>query len=391
MKLAMRLPESRAGVANDTDPRETETTEIIDLASRTSYPAVANRGGRSDAMGLAAGIGFVALLGAATLWGLSASRDADDAVASAGAEAPATPVDPATVAAVDGAVVPAADADGPILPTSDARIVGRADPSPSPVLAQMPGDRAMAAGNPYASPTLVYDGGTAPMAAAANAAAAEAAAARTPEGSVVPGGGGAGDFAARIGGVGGGTAVASQTIDPATTVTQGTMIPAILETAINTDVPGFVRAVVSQDVRSYDGSRVLIPRSSRLVGQYQSGLQAGQRRAYVIWTRVIRPDGVTVSLQSPATSFDGTAGLEGKVDSHFFSRFGSAMLLSVIGGLSNLASGGASVILGGGQSAANTALQQDGQRSPTVRVRMGEPIRVYTARDLDFATAPRAR
>ncbi len=64
------------------------------------------------------------------------------------------------------------------------------------------------------------------------------------------------------------------------------------------------------------------------------------------------------------------------------------MLLSVVGGLTAIASGGASVILGGGQSAAATALQQDGQIGPTVRVRQGEPIRVFTARDLDFSRAP---
>ncbi len=117
-------------------------------------------------------------------------------------------------------------------------------------------------------------------------------------------------------------------------MTQGTLIPAVLETAIDTDVPGYVRAVVSQDVRSFDGSRVLVPRSSRLIGQYQSGLQAGQKRAYVIWTRLIRPDGVSVNLASPAIGFDGRPGLAGKVNSHFFKRFGSAMLLSVVGGLS---------------------------------------------------------
>lgn len=169
------------------------------------------------------------------------------------------------------------------------------------------------------------------------------------------------------------------------------MIPAVLETAINTDVPGYVRAVVSQDVKSFDGARVLVPRSSRLVGQYQSGLQAGQKRAYVIWTRLIRPDGVSVALASPATGFDGTAGLEGEVDSHFFQRFGSALLLSVIGGLTTVASGGTSVVLGGGQNAATAAIQQDGQRPPTVRVRMGTPVRVYTARYLDFSQAPRVR
>jgi len=174
--------------------------------------------------------------------------------------------------------------------------------------------------------------------------------------------------------------------NPTTTVTKGTMIPAILETAINTDVPGYVRAVVSQDVRSFDGKRVLIPRSSRLVGQYQSGVQQGQKRAYVIWTDLIRPDGASVQISSPAVGFDGTTGLAGDVDTHFFSRFGSALLLSVVGGLSTVASGGANVILGGGSSAASTALQQDGQRSPTIRVKMGEPIRVFTARDLDFST-----
>ena len=385
MKLAMRLPEKISGIANDADPRDDETTEVIDLASRTSYPAVANRKGRSDALGLAAGIGFVALLGAATLWGLNASKVSEGETASGDAAQSAPPESVVPVVEIPADDLAVANANGAGIPL--------ADPAPSAVLARAPGTFVDAGPsiNPYSSPTLVFDGGVAPSSAAANAAAAEAAAANTPQGAVVPGAGAAGEFAARIGGVGGGTAVARQDINPATTVTQGTMIPAILETAINTDVPGFVRAVVSQDVRSFDGGRVLIPRSSRLVGQYQSGLQAGQRRAYVIWQRVIRPDGVTVQLQSPATSFDGTAGIAGEVDNHFFSRFGSAMLLSVIGGLTTVASGGASLILGGGQSAANTALQQDGQRPPTVRVRMGEPIRVYTARDLDFGQAPQVR
>ncbi|MGB7369932.1 TrbI/VirB10 family protein, partial [Erythrobacter sp.] len=203
-------------------------------------------------------------------------------------------------------------------------------------------------------------------------------------------GGSAAAFASRIGGVGGAPARAAAMTNPSTTVTEGTLIPAILETAINTDVPGYVRAVVSQDVRSFDGKRVLVPRSSRLIGQYQSGVQNGQKRAYVIWTRLIRPDGASVNIASPAVAFNGTTGLEGDVDSHFFKRFGSSMLLSVIGGLSAIGTGGASVVLGGaGQSAANTALQQDGQISPTIRVRMGEPIRVFVARDLDFSDVAR--
>ncbi len=380
MKLATQT------AAADSDPRETTDTEVIDLASRTSYPVVANRSPRSDAVGLAAGIGFVALLGAATLWGLNSSRLGEEAPEGRvlGEDATPPPAFSGPGSPTDG--LPSANANG-VTAEVDAPLAAE-----GAVLAQapQPGGVAGPTTNPYNSPTLVFDGSTAPS-AMPSGMQAEAAVPAAAENGVVPGAGGAGEFAARIGGVGGGPATATQDFNPATTVTQGTMIPAILETAINTDVPGYVRAVVSQDVRSHDGSRVLIPRSSRLVGQYQSGLQAGQRRAYVIWERVIRPDGVSVQLRSPATAFDGTAGLAGEVDSHFFSRFGSAMLLSVIGGLTTVASGGASVVLGGGQSAASTALQQDGQRPPTIRVRMGEPVRVYTARDLDFGAAPRVR
>ena len=66
MKLAMRLPEKGRQTEIDSDPRESETTEVIDLASRTAYPVVSQRKGRSDALGLAAGVGFVMVLGAST-------------------------------------------------------------------------------------------------------------------------------------------------------------------------------------------------------------------------------------------------------------------------------------------------------------------------------------
>ncbi|MXP24999.1 type VI secretion protein [Altererythrobacter indicus] len=366
----MRMPVKGNNAAQaDKDPREGASADIIDLASRTAYPQVAARKRGSDAMGLAAGIGIVALLGAATIWGLNASRMEADQQAAAPSPTAGQTANVATPAPAPAVVEPQAQAPA---------LVQRADPAPSPVLAQPPQTAPNQAANPHNSPTVVFDASNLPAPLAGTTAPGQAS------------GNSAIDFASRIGGVGGGPAQARADIDPATTVTQGTLIPAILETAINTDVPGYVRAVVSQDVRSYDGSRLLVPRSSRLIGQYQSGLQNGQKRAYVIWTRLIRPDGVSVQLASPATDFDGTAGLPGKVDSHFFKRFGSAMLLSVIGGLSNIATGSASVVLGGGgQSAAAAAVSQDSQISPTVRVRQGEPIRVFTARDLDFSRAPR--
>jgi type IV secretion system protein VirB10 len=179
---------------------------------------------------------------------------------------------------------------------------------------------------------------------------------------------------------------ATKLADPSDTVVQGTLIPAVLETAIDTDIPGYVRAVVSQDVRSFDGSKVLIPRSSRLIGEYKAATQAGQRRAFLMWTRLVRPDGVSIALASPAADFSGQAGIGGQVNSHFFSRFGSAILLSILGGAGSLVTGGAStVVVSGGQSAASVAAQHDGNREPTIKVQQGQPIRVFTARDLIFS------
>jgi len=345
------------------DPRDGEGAQVIDLATRSVLPQVSQRK-KADGLGLAAGVLIVAALGGLTLWSMDSARNGS------AAGTPATPAPqpamPAPIAAVPEAVAPPAAMPAP-LPA----------PAPAPVLAADPNavPGALPEANRAASPTVVFDASTG---AAVPVAGVAGEAAKT-------GGNANDDFAARVGGTGS-TASAARSFDPATTVTQGTLIPAVLETAIDTDVPGYVRAIVSTDVRSFDGKRVLIPRSSRLIGQYKSGLTAGQKRAYVIWSRVIRPDGVSVNLGSPAIAFGGETGLPGKVNSHFFERFGSAMLLSVVGGLSTIGTGGASVIVGGGNSAASAAVQSGSQIGPTIRVRQGEPIRVFTAKDLDFSS-----
>jgi type IV secretion system protein VirB10 len=380
MRLAMRLPPKKGsgdGAEGAVDPRTRESAEIIDLASRAAFPAVTDRKAKGDGVGLAAGVAVVGLLGAVTFWAMNAARTAE----------PQGIGNPAVAApqAVPPAVLPAQPMGDPSPVQPAPAVALQADPAPAPVFAGNPGAVGVPAVNPYASPTLAFDASTArginvgaPASAPPPGAPAGAAA----------GTGGAAAFASAIGGVGGGPAQARAMNNPSTTVTEGTLIPAILETAINTDVPGYVRAVVSQDVRSFDGKRVLVPRSSRLIGQYRAGVEQGQRRAYVIWTRLIRPDGVSVNLASPAVSFDGATGLEGDVNSHFFKRFGSGLLLSVVGGLGAVATGGIGGVLvaGSAQSAANSAVQQQGQISPTIRVRMGEPIRVFTARDLDFSS-----
>ena len=348
-----------------TDPRDGNGGQVIDLATRNVLPQVSQRK-RGDGLGLAAGVLIIAALGGLTLWSMDAARNGS-AGTGADASGEAALSSGAPVAAAGAAPAPAqkpagAPAERPV-------------PAPAPVLAAPPAAKAVPSANRYASPTVVYDVGTGTAPAPAGAPAGEAKST----------GNANDDFAARLSGTGT-TATAASSFDPSTTVTQGTLIPAVLETAIDTDVPGYVRAIVSTDVRSFDGRNVLVPRSSRLIGQYKSGLSAGQKRAYVIWTRLIRPDGVSVNLGSPAIAFGGETGLAGKVNSHFFERFGSAMLLSVVGGLSSLASSGASVVISsGGSSAAAAAVQNSSSVGPTIRVRQGEPIRVFTAKDLDFS------
>lgn len=174
-----------------------------------------------------------------------------------------------------------------------------------------------------------------------------------------------------------------------TTVPQGVLIPAVLETALDSTRPGFARAVVSRDITGFDGSRVLIPRGSRLFGEYQADLAAGQKRAVVQWTRLVRPDGVTIALASPAADTEGRSGIRGRVDNHFFERFGSAILQTTLNigatraGRSLAGDTGVIVALPG--STQNTIAAPSGSNlQPTLRVSAGTQVTVFVARDLEF-------
>jgi type IV secretion system protein VirB10 len=179
--------------------------------------------------------------------------------------------------------------------------------------------------------------------------------------------------------------------DLSTTIVEGSVIPAVLETAINSDAPGFVRGVVTRDVRGFDGSKVLVPRGSRLIGEYNSGTALGQSRAFVIWTRLIRPDGATVELSSPAADGLGQGGIGGRVDTKFLQRFGGAILLSLlnIGASAVSDSADTTVVIAGARAGADAASATLGAQGadigPTITVMQGTPVRVFVSQDLSFA------
>ena len=207
-------------------------------------------------------------------------------------------------------------------------------------------------------------------------------------------------------------------------VAQGTMIKGVLETAIQSDLAGMVRAVVSENVWSFDGRRILIPAGSRLIGEYRSGLSTGQTRVFIVWTRMLRSDGVSVQLGSMGTDELGRTGMTGIVDKHWVEKFGSAILLSLVGGatqfIANLGqdnqSGqsqystidpttGQPVLVQGqpNQNAlyarqigaqqvsmtlnriAEEALRDSINIPPTIHVDQGSRIMVFVRRDLDFS------
>ena len=124
-------------------------------------------------------------------------------------------------------------------------------------------------------------------------------------------------------------------------VPQGTMIRGVLETAVQTDLPGMVRAVTTEDIWSFDGRRILIPAASRMIGEYNAGVAQGQTRAFIVWTRLLRADGVSMNLGSIGTDELGRSGSAGDVNNHYLKRFGAAGVLSIISaGTQLIAAGG---------------------------------------------------
>lgn len=182
-------------------------------------------------------------------------------------------------------------------------------------------------------------------------------------------------------------------------IAEGNFIHATLEPATNSDLPGNVRAIVSEPSYSEDGTQILIPRGSRLNGQYKSGMLQGQSRIFLVWTRLITPNGISIRLDSPGVDSLGAAGIEADdINRHFWERFGTGSLLSIIGagaanaGVSptdqeNSASAYRSAVANSFSQSASQSLQQDSRIPPTLTTYQGKPIMVYVAKDLHFEEA----
>jgi type IV secretion system protein VirB10 len=191
--------------------------------------------------------------------------------------------------------------------------------------------------------------------------------------------------------------------NPDMVITEGTMIPCVLQTAIDSTLPGLVTCVVPIDIRGTTGNVVLLDRGTKIVGQIESGVMQGQNRVFVDWTRAETPDHVLVTLDAPGSDELGRAGLPGAVNNHFWERFGGALMLTFVQGALDAATieaagqgnansttqqaglGFVYAAQSNGQSVANTALQNTINIPPTLTKNQGDTVSLIVAHDLDFS------
>jgi type IV secretory pathway VirB10-like protein len=173
----------------------------------------------------------------------------------------------------------------------------------------------------------------------------------------------------------------------------GTIIAASLVSGLNSDLPGFVIAQVTENVfDSIVGRHLLIPQGSRLIGKYDNVIAFGQERALVVWQRIIMPDGTSIVIDNlPATDTGGYAGLADDVDFHTWKMLKGVALATVLGVGSELAFGSSdSDLVKALQQSTQSTTNRAGQRlverhlnvQPTITVRPGWLLRMMVHKDI---------
>jgi type IV secretion system protein VirB10 len=309
--------------------------------------------------------------------------------------APAPP--PGPPAAVPAVYTPPANGAPPPPPGAPAGPAGPQQPKPL-TQAEINFNRRLAA------PVMFKVGNDRTAAAGQGEGAAGAAGAAGAPGSP-PGGAGAGGSGARSGAGG----PLGESLQPTYTpgvraellpdrnfmLTQATHIECTMPEALDTTHPGMVSCVQGQDAFSDNGAVVLLEKGTVYTGEMKRALLNGQKRAFMVWTRAKTPNGVIVKLDSPATDELGRTGVTGEIDTHFWERFGNAILVSLIDDvgaavIANQTKGGNNNTVAlpntvqGSQSVMSDVLKMTGDIPPTLRRNQAGIINIYVARDLDF-------
>ncbi len=178
-------------------------------------------------------------------------------------------------------------------------------------------------------------------------------------------------------------------------VVAGSVIPAALVTALNSDLPGAVIAQVTSNVYdSVSGDYLLIPQGSRLIGEYRSAPSYGDRRLLLAWNRLIFPNGWSISLRGmQGADPSGASGVRDQTDNHLGRLAGAVGLSAIVSAVADNAQNDNADSLGQsvGDAAAAEAARTGGriidrelQVRPTLRVRAGASVRVLVTRDIQL-------
>lgn len=175
----------------------------------------------------------------------------------------------------------------------------------------------------------------------------------------------------------------------------GAVLPCVLQTAMDSSQPGYATCVLPRDVYSDNGRVILMEKGTRVLGEYQGGIEQGRYRLFVVWNRAITPRGVAVALGSPASDPLGRSGLPGGVQSFFWQRFGAALLFSVVDAAGQIGGQAASDAIGSNNGVTNitrtpsqasqTIVADSQQIRPVLRKNQGEDVSIFVAQDFDFS------
>lgn len=181
------------------------------------------------------------------------------------------------------------------------------------------------------------------------------------------------------------------------TLHQGKLIPAVLGRMVNSDLPGRITAYTTIDVYDSLGQgKLLIPKGSMLVGQYDSGIKVGQERLLFAFERLIMPNGQSFDLPAAnGTDMRGSAGMSGDVNNHFLKMFASSLFIAVVadkttnsGNTTNIGTTGITNAAGQVLSdTSKTILQRNTTIQPTITLEQGSRINVEVVADMVFPSA----
>lgn len=179
-------------------------------------------------------------------------------------------------------------------------------------------------------------------------------------------------------------------------ILEGKTIHGVIDQAINSDLPSLVKAHVTEDVIGEQGDLILIPNGSRLIGKYRSGFfKNGDVRIFIVWTRIIEPNGISINIDSAGSDEIGQAGMTGLVDHHYLLKFGGAAAASILSAGSAVYGVGnndqynskAAFRSALSQSLAQTAngeLQKNANVQNTIIAYQGQKLTIQVQKDLSF-------